>query len=87
MSTKIKFFMEETMEEKVQIQIETTKQELINKAYHLLTAISELADNINCMNFGKDPADLEADALKYTYSIKALSETAQTLLFHVNGEL
>lgn len=75
------------MEEKVQINIETTKQELISKAYHLLTAISELADNIDCLDFSKDPADLEADVLKYTYSIKALSETAQTFLFHVNGEL
>lgn len=75
------------MEEKVQIQIETTKQELINKAYHLLTAISELAVSINCLSFSKDPAELEADVLKYAYSIKALSETAQTLLFHVNGEL
>lgn len=75
------------MEEKVQIQIETTKQELINKAYHLLTAISELAVSINCLSFSKDPAELEADVLKYAYSIKALSETAQTLLFHMNGEL
>lgn len=76
------------MEEKVTFQIETTKQELISKAYHLLTAISELADNIDCLDFAHgDKADLEADVLKYTYSIKALSETAQTLLFHVNGEL
>lgn len=75
------------MEEKVQIQIETTKQELINKAYHLLTAISELADNIDCLDFSKDPADLEADVLKYAYSIKALSEIAQMCVFHVSGEL
>ena len=75
------------MEEKVQISIETTKQELINKAYHLLTAISELAGSIDCLDFGGVPADLEADILKYAYSIKYLSETAQTCLFHVNGEL
>lgn len=75
------------MNEKVQINIETTKQELISKAYHLLTAISELAVSINCLSFSKDPAELEADVLKYAYSIKALSETAQTLLFHMNGEL
>lgn len=83
------FFAEVFMNEneKVTFQIETTKQELIGKAYHLLTAISEMADNIDCLDFSKDQADLEADVLKYSYSIKALSETAQTLLFHVNGGL
>ena len=75
------------MNEKVQINIETTKQELISKAYHFLTAISDMAESIEELDFSKGPADLEADVLDYTNSIKALSETAQTFLFHVNGEL
>lgn len=75
------------MEEKVQIQIETTKQELISKAYHLLTAISDMADGIDCLDFNGDLADLEVETVKRTSSIKALSEAAQICLFHVNGEL
>lgn len=74
------------MEEKVQIQIETTKQELVNEAYQLLTAISTMAESIEVLDFSKD-ADLEADVLEYTSSIKALSEIAQMCVFHVSGEL
>lgn len=75
------------MNEKVQINIETTKQELINKAYQLMTAISTMAESIERLDFSKGHADLEADVLDYTNSIKSLSEAAQICLFHVNGEL
>lgn len=75
------------MNEKVQINIETTKKELISKAYRLLTAISTMADSIDCLDFNGDLSDLECDTVRYTSSIKALSEMAQALLFHVNGEL
>ena len=75
------------MEEKVQIQIETTKQELLSHARNFLFAISELASDIDCLDFNGDLADLECDMLTYTASIKTLSKAAQTLLFHVNGEL
>lgn len=75
------------MEEKVQIQIETTKQELISKAYQLLTAISTMAESIERLDFSSDASDLECDTVKYTSSIKELAQTAQDFLFSVNGEI
>lgn len=75
------------MEEKTQVHFETTKRELLNNTYNLLTAISELADSIDCLDFGKDPADLETDVLTLAASIKTLSETAQKFIVSVNGEL
>lgn len=74
------------MNEKVQINIETTKRELVSKAYHFLTAISDMAESIEGLDFSKD-AELEADVLEYTSSIKALSEIAQMCVFHVSGEI
>lgn len=75
------------MEEKTQVHFETTKRELLNNTYNLLTAISELADSIDCLDFGKDPADLETDVLTFAASIKTLSKTAQMFIVSVNGEL
>lgn len=75
------------MNEKVQINIETTKQELVSKAYQLLTAISTMAESIECLSYDGPDADLEADVLEYTSSIKALSEIAQMCVFHVSGEI
>lgn len=75
------------MNEKAKINIETTKQELISRAYQLLTAISAMAESIEGLDFSGDASDLECDTVRYTSSIKELAQTAQTLLFHVNGEL
>lgn len=75
------------MNEKVQINIETTKQELISKAYQLLTAISTMAESIERLDFSGDASDLECDTVKYTSSIKELAEVAQDFLFSVNGEI
>lgn len=75
------------MNEKVQINIETTKQELISKAYQLLTAIFTMAESIERLDFNGDASDLECDTVKYTSSIKELAQTAQDFLFHVNGEI
>ena len=75
------------MNEKVQINIETTKQELISKAYQLLTAISTMAVTIERLDFSGDATDLECDTVKYTSSIKELAETAQDFLFNVNWEI
>jgi xylose isomerase len=75
------------MNEKVKINVETTKQELISKAYHLLTAISTMAESIEGLDFNGDASDLECDTVRYTSSIKELAQTAQDFLFHVNGEI
>lgn len=75
------------MNEKVQINIETTKQELISKSYQLLTAISTMAESIERLDFSSDASDLECDTVKYTSSIKELAQTAQDFLFSVNGEI
>lgn len=73
--------------EKVSIQIETTRRELLSHARNFLFAISELASDIDCLDFNGDLADLECDTLAYTASIKTLSEAAQTCLSYVSGEL
>lgn len=75
------------MNEKVQINIETTKQELISKAYQLLTAISTMAESIEGLDFSSDAPDLDCDTVRYTSSIKELAQTAQDFLFHVNGKI
>lgn len=75
------------MNENAKINIETTKQELINKAYQLLTAISTMAESIERLDFSGDASDLECDTVKCTSSIKELAQTAQDFLFHVNGEI
>lgn len=73
--------------EKVTINIETTKRELLSHVRNFLFAISTLASDIDCLDFNGDIADLECDTLTYTASIKTLSEAAQTCLSYASGEL
>lgn len=75
------------MNETITITIETTKRELLNKANDFLTAISELASDIDCLDFSKDAADLETDVLRIAASIKTLAEAAHTCVFRAGGEL
>lgn len=75
------------MNEKVTINIETTKRDLLSRANDFLTAITELASDIDCLDFSKDAADLEADVLRYAASIKTISEAAQMCISYANGEL